>query len=277
MRLEKHQRDMILGAVLLTFGFFALSLFKASRTDTSILDSRKSSSEIGLEVDKLNSSSLRLYKRGEYDAAIDAAREALAIDGISDAMHVITLTTLRNNLAMMLYERGHYEEPKSILEGNIELIKDELVSDNGFVHELEINLAKFYIHHREYETAKSYYLPAMKAYEEKYPEQYEATGHHYFELGQIYSQLGSNLEAEATFLKAISSFDRMFDSSGKYNFISNTYRQLGHLSESHGKNQDAVRYFTSGLSLAEDHIGKDCEIAGILRKELKNPNLYSGQ
>jgi tetratricopeptide (TPR) repeat protein len=148
------------------------------------------------EWETLNGKVMSLYRKGEYSAAIEVAKQAIKVaEQIAGPDHPDVATSV-NNLAMLYDNLDRFSEAESLYKRALAIKEKSLGSRHISVATILINLALLYDAQQEYELAEPLYRRALKIQEDTVGSNHPDTMATLENLAALYRKTNRQADAE---------------------------------------------------------------------------------
>ena len=187
------------------------------------------------------------YEHGEYDKAIEAYQQALAIcRKVLGEEHPETATSY-NNLGLVYYSKGEYDLALEYCQKALAICRKALGEEHPSTATSYNNLGAVYYSKSKYPKAIEYYEKALAIYRKVLGEEHPETATSYNSLGLVYHSKGEYDLALEYHQKALAIYRKALGEEHPSTAMS--YNNLGQAYYSKGEYPQAIEYFQQALAI----------------------------
>ena len=163
------------------------------------------------------------------------------------------IASLYNNLALLYYSMGEYEQAKPLYEKSLKIREEVLALNHPQTVSSYNNLALLYDSMGEYEQAKPLYEKALKINEKVLGLNHPDTATSYNNLASLYDSMGEYEQAKPLYEKALKINEKVLGLD--HPSTATSYNKLASLYYSMGEYKQAKQLYEKALKISEESLG----------------------
>ncbi len=195
------------------------------------------------------------YQQGQYQLAINSARQALAEAENTFGPEHINVATSLNDLALMYTHQGQLGEAEPLYQRSLKIYQQAVGADNTHVAIALTNLADLYKVQNKYLQAEPLYLRALAIFENSLGPEHQNVATVLTGLTGVYFTLGQYDKAEAMSYRALSIQQKILGPN--HPALATSLNNLAFMQVNQGHYSQAEPLYLRALDIQEQASGPD--------------------